>query len=131
MSYLVEISPANRRGLAGSWSVFGGVGGILLGSLVASTLGSLLTKQAMSEWGWRVPFLMGIVIFTVGRWLRKTLVEVADFENTESDDHIASLPIIAVLRYIPAGFCTFLSAFYCLQLVFICYSCGCQPTFQK
>ena len=63
MSYLVETSPANRPGLAGSWSVFGGVGGILLGSLVASTLGSLWTEQAMSEWGWRVPFLMGIVIF--------------------------------------------------------------------
>ena len=64
---------------------------------------------------------MGIVVFAVGRWLRKTLVELADVENAESDDPIASLPIIAVLRDITVGFCTFLSAFYCLQLVFICY----------
>ena len=90
MSYLVETAPANRRGLAGRGPVFGGVGGILLGSLVASTLASLLTEQAMSEWEWRVPFLMGIVIFAVGRWLRKTLVELADFENAESDDPNAS-----------------------------------------
>lgn len=101
MSYLVETAPANRRGLAGSWSVCGGVGGILLGSLVASTLGSLLTEQAMSEWGWRVPFLMGIVIFAVGRWLRRTLVESADFENAETDEPNDSLPIITVLRDIP------------------------------
>ena len=101
MSYLVETAPENRRGLAGSWSVCGGVGGILLGSLVASTLGSLLTEQAMSEWGWRVPFLMGVVIFAVGRWLRRTLVESADFENADTDEPNASLPIITVLRDIP------------------------------
>ena len=101
MSYLVETAPANRRGLAGSWSVCGGVGGILLGSLVASTLGGLLTEEAMNEWGWRVPFLMGFGIFAVGRWLRRTLVESADFENAAIDEPDASLPIITVLRDIP------------------------------
>ena len=101
MSYLVETAPANRRGLAGSWSVCGGVGGILLGSLVASTLGSLLTEEAMNEWGWRIPFLMGIVIFAVGSWLRRTLVESADFEKADADEANAGLPIIAVLRDIP------------------------------
>jgi MHS family proline/betaine transporter-like MFS transporter len=101
MSYLVETAPANRRGLAGSWSVCGGVGGILLGSLVVSALGGLLGEEAMNEWGWRVPFLLGIVIFAVGGWLRRTLVESAEFENADADEPTATLPIIAVLRDMP------------------------------
>ena len=101
MSYLVETAPENRRGLAGSWSVCGGVSGILLGSLVASVLGGLLGEEAMNEWGWRVPFLLGVVIFAIGSWLRRTLVESADFENANADEPNATLPIIAVLRDMP------------------------------
>ena len=101
MSYLVETAPKHRRGLAGSWSVCGAVGGILLGSLVVSTLGSLLGEEAMNEWGWRVPFLMGIVIFVIGSWLRRTLIESADFENAHKDEPHTTLPIIEVLRDMP------------------------------
>lgn len=101
MSYLVETAPKNRRGLAGSWSVCGAVSGILLGSLVASALGSLLSEEAMNQWGWRVPFLMGIVIFAVGRWLRRTLVESDEFKNADKEEPDAPLPIIAVLRDMP------------------------------
>ena len=101
MSYLVETAPENRRGLAGSWSVCGGVSGILLGSLVASVLGGLLGEEAMNEWGWRVPFLLGVVIFAIGGWLRRTLVESADFENANADEPNATLPLIAVLRDMP------------------------------
>jgi MFS family permease len=49
MSYLVETASKNRRGIAGSWSVCGAVGGILLGPLVASALGSLLSEEAMNQ----------------------------------------------------------------------------------
>ena len=101
MSYLVETAPKHRRGLAGSWSVCGAVSGILLGSLVISALGSLLSEEAMNEWGWRVPFLMGIVIFAVGSWLRRTLVESAEFEEAHKDEANDTLPIIAVLRDMP------------------------------
>lgn len=101
MSYLVETAPENRRGLSGSWSVCGCISGILLGSLVVSALGGLLGEGAMNEWGWRVPFLLGIFIFAVGRWLRRSLVESADFENAEAGDAKVALPIITVLRDMP------------------------------
>ena len=83
MSYLVETAPPHRRGLCGSWSVCGGIAGILLGSLMATVLTNSLSEAAMQSWGWRVPFLSGVVIFAVGSWLRRTLVESPDFEKSK------------------------------------------------
>ena len=121
MSYLVETAPETRRGLAGSWSVCGGVAGILLGSLVASTLANLIGDQAMSDWGWRVPFLLGAIIFAAGSWMRRSLVESAEFELAEKADDNETLPIVAVLRDMPqriahlsASILLFATSFYLL-----------------
>lgn len=101
MSYLVETAPPERRGLAGSWSVCGGVAGILLGSLVASVLTNVLGHAVMSEWGWRVPFLLGIVIFGIGSWLRRSLVESEEFKKSAGATEAAPNPLVEVLREMP------------------------------
>lgn len=73
ITYLVESAPVNRRGLYGSWALFGAIGGILLGSAVVAIIEGLIDSQAMSDYGWRIPFLLGAVIFIFGRWLRSSL----------------------------------------------------------
>jgi len=101
MSYLVETAPANRRGLGGSWSVFGGVAGILLGSLVATLLNNTLDEEFMRTWGWRLPFLGGFIIFFVGRWLRRSLVESPEFSAAEERGETQGNPLREVLREMP------------------------------
>ncbi len=101
MSYLVETAPPGRRGLNGSWSVCGGVAGILLGSLVATLLNNLLSPSAMNDWGWRVPFLSGVVIFAIGSWLRRSLVESPDFTAASAAGRISENPLASVLREMP------------------------------
>jgi MHS family proline/betaine transporter-like MFS transporter len=101
MSYLVETAPPGRRGLNGSWSVCGGVAGILLGSLVATLLNNLLSPSAMNDWGWRVPFLSGVVIFAIGSWLRRSLVESPDFTAASAAGKISANPLASVLREMP------------------------------
>ncbi|KGE03700.1 L-Proline/Glycine betaine transporter ProP [Pseudohaliea rubra DSM 19751] len=73
ITFLVEAAPDNRRGLHGSWALFGAVSGILLGSAVVSLVEAFIDPQAMSDYGWRIPFLLGLVIFLMGRWLRSIL----------------------------------------------------------
>jgi MHS family proline/betaine transporter-like MFS transporter len=73
ITYLVESAPVNRRGLYGSWALFGAIGGILLGSAVVAIIEGLIDSQAMADYGWRIPFLLGAVIFIFGRWLRSSL----------------------------------------------------------
>ena len=101
MSYLVETAPPNRRGWQGSWSVCGGVAGILLGSLVATLLVNSLGAEVMSSWGWRLPFLSGVVVFAVGIWLRRTLVESPDFAAADAAGETTGNPLVAVLRDMP------------------------------
>jgi MHS family proline/betaine transporter-like MFS transporter len=75
--FLVESAPPGRRGLAGSWSAFGAVGGILLGSAVGAVLTGLLPAESVARWGWRLPFLAGLGVGLVGLLLRRNLPEAA------------------------------------------------------
>lgn len=71
ITFMVENAPRHRRGLAGSWSYFGVGGGFLLGSAAGSLVTTLLSPDAVTEWGWRVPFLFGSVIAIFGYIIRR------------------------------------------------------------
>jgi MHS family alpha-ketoglutarate permease-like MFS transporter len=82
-TYLAEMAPAARRGLwSSSIYVF-----ITLGILVATLLGAALTasvsKSAMAEWGWRVPFLIGGLLGLYAMYLRRNLEETHQFEAAQ------------------------------------------------
>ncbi|OYV34927.1 MAG: MFS transporter, partial [Rhodospirillales bacterium 20-64-7] len=92
-AYLVEFAPPNRRGYIGSWQQFSVGAGFLLGSLTAALLSSSLSSEALSAWGWRVPFLLGILVGGVGAYLRLQLDDTPKFTELESQGHVAGLPI--------------------------------------
>lgn len=73
--FLVEGAAPDQRGLMGSWSSFGAIAGLLLGSAVGATLASLLSPTALQSWGWRIPFLLGLVVGLVGLYIRHYLPE--------------------------------------------------------
>jgi MHS family proline/betaine transporter-like MFS transporter len=75
--FLVEGAAPGRRGLMGSWSVFGAVAGILLGSAVGAVLTSVVSAEAAQTWGWRVPFLAGLVVGLTGFYIRRHLPKAA------------------------------------------------------
>ena len=76
--FMVENAPSNRRGLAGALAGSGAVGGILLGSATGATLGALMSPESLESWGWRIPFLFGLVIGIVGLLLRSNIEEKTD-----------------------------------------------------
>ncbi len=69
--FLVEHAPAARRGFFGSWSLIGSTGGILLGSAVGALITGLTTDAQLASWGWRLPFLSGVLIAFVGYAIRR------------------------------------------------------------
>ncbi len=74
--FLAEHAPAEKRGFLASWSTWGAVAGILLGSGVGAIFTNLLTPEQISDWGWRIPFLMGGSIAVLGVWLRRGLKDI-------------------------------------------------------
>lgn len=75
--FMVEHAPPGRRGLIGAMGCCGAVGGILLGSATGALLSAILPPDAMQIWGWRIPFLLGLVVGLAGFFLRRHLAEGA------------------------------------------------------
>jgi MHS family shikimate/dehydroshikimate transporter-like MFS transporter len=93
-----EHSPAARRGFFGSWPQFGVPIGLLLSSLLFSVVASSFSKAAFLSIGWRIPFLLSIVLVVVGLFIRLRITETPDFERVRETRTIARLPVIDVLR---------------------------------
>lgn len=75
--YLAERAPGKRRGLFTSWSLFGAVGGTLLGSGVGAVLTGVLSDAALADWGWRVAFCAGLSVSLAAVLIRRGLCEDA------------------------------------------------------
>src|SRR6266487_1039803 len=93
-----EHAPAARRGFFGSWPQFGVPIGLLLSSLIFSVVASSFSKAAFLSIGWRIPFLLSIVLVAVGLFIRLRIAETPDFERVRETRTIARLPVIDVLR---------------------------------
>jgi MFS transporter, MHS family, proline/betaine transporter len=98
MCYLVEAAPPGRRALFGSLSILGIAGGLVLAAGVVSLIGSILPAEQMYAWGWRLPFLGGLVIGGVGWWMRRGLAETPAFLEVVEAGRTARAPIVVVLR---------------------------------
>jgi MHS family proline/betaine transporter-like MFS transporter len=92
--FLVESAGRKHQGFAGSWSGFGAVGGILLGSAVGALVTLSLTTDEVHAWGWRVPFLFGLLVGLAGLYVRQHLPE----SHKAADAHKARSPVWQALR---------------------------------
>lgn len=96
-AYLIESAPPGRRGLYGSLQMLGqsiaALGGAAAGMLVTQTL----TPEQLDSWGWRLPFMVGLLIGPVGLWMRRHLDETEAFTQAAGEAG-GSLGLRAVLR---------------------------------
>ena len=83
MVFLVEQAPDGRRGLMGALTACGAIAGILLGSAVGAAFTANLSAAALQAWGWRIPFLFGLVVGIGGYLLRQQMVETIATERRE------------------------------------------------
>lgn len=78
-AFLVECAPANRRGLYGAWQLFGQCLAVFAGAGMGALVTHNLSPEALDSWGWRLPFILGLLIGPVGLWIRRHLEESEDF----------------------------------------------------
>ncbi|MBD9385285.1 MFS transporter [Achromobacter sp. ACM02] len=72
---LVEHAPRGKRAFYSSWQFGSQSLGVMLGALVVTLLTMGLTTEQMQAWGWRVPFVIGILTVPVGAYIRRNLEE--------------------------------------------------------
>jgi metabolite-proton symporter len=88
---------AHHRGFVASWPQFGVPAGLFLANL-AVLVSSSLSGDAFITWGWRVPFLISIVLVGIGLWIRLGILETPTFRRLMEEDRIERTPIAEVFR---------------------------------
>jgi MHS family proline/betaine transporter-like MFS transporter len=73
--FLVEGADPGRRGFMGSWGPFGASAGTLLGSAAGAIVNFALPPEAVMAYGWRIPFLLGLLVGLGGLGIRRHYVE--------------------------------------------------------
>ena len=79
--FLVEAAPPGRRVFAASWQLASQNLGALTYGVVGFVLALAMSKQVLNDWGWRLPFALGVLIAPVGVYIRSQLVETLTQER--------------------------------------------------
>ena len=98
ISFLVEHAPPSQRGFIGSWTTFSGVSGMLLGSGMGALVTFLLSDEALNDWGWRIPFLLGLLTGAIGVYLRFGVEESPMFKKLKESGKVVRAPIKVAFR---------------------------------
>jgi MFS transporter, MHS family, shikimate and dehydroshikimate transport protein len=100
---VLEHAPSHRRGLYGSLVQIGFPIGLVSASAVFSLV-TLLPDASFKAWGWRIPFLISVVLVVVGVFVRARLPETPVFEDIKSSGRIVASPFIELVLRNPRNF---------------------------
>ncbi len=98
ISYLVESSPWKKRGFFGSFAFVGIALGVFLGLIEYSLIHINMSLQSIQQWGWRIPFIVGVLIGCSTFYLRRKLHETPLFKETESHAELIKDPFWVTLK---------------------------------
>lgn len=96
-AFVAEYAPDHRRGFLVSLVELGAIAGFLLGSVVVLVLRFSLSPEALTSWGWRVPFLLALPMGLVGFWVRTKLEETPEFAQLQAEDKVSRNPLLETI----------------------------------
>lgn len=99
VSFIIEHTDQKNRGFLSSITMSGICIGIMTASLVIYTTRVLLSYEQFEQWGWRIPFLIGILIFAIGLYIMKYTTETPVFQQIQMQGKIEKSPLSKVFRY--------------------------------
>ena len=93
----MEWGDQKRRGLMGSWPQLGVAIGLIL-STALMTLFNNVTGDSFTSWGWRVPFLLSLVLVAIGLYIRLRIMETPMFAKLVAERGVVRAPVPEVIR---------------------------------
>ena len=89
-----------HRGFIASWPQFGVPAGLFLANLAVLAVSAVSGDQFLT-WGWRIPFLLSIVLIAVGLYIRLGILETPVFRRLSAERRIERAPVLEVVRRHP------------------------------
>ncbi|MCC8371278.1 MAG: MFS transporter [Rickettsia endosymbiont of Pseudomimeciton antennatum] len=97
ISFVIEHTGVAYRGFSSSVSISSICIGLLFGSGISQCIQSLLSAEQFDDWGWRIPFLLGIFILFAGLYIKKYTSETPSFQSMKENDGILKSPLKKVI----------------------------------
>lgn len=92
-TYVAEHAPANKRGFFTSWIQTTATGGLFLSLGIIVVTKNLLGAEDFADWGWRVPFLLSILLVGVSIYIRMKMHESPMFTKLKSQGKVSKNPL--------------------------------------
>jgi MFS transporter, MHS family, proline/betaine transporter len=92
-AFLVEHSPTKRRGFVSSLQQIGNHLGGVVGSALVAALTFTLSQQAYLSWGWRLPFILGLLVGPIGLYLRLKVADTPAFRQAVAEKRVERTPL--------------------------------------
>lgn len=92
-TYVAEHAPANRRGFFTSWIQTTATGGLFLSLGIIVVTKNLLGAETFADWGWRVPFLLSILLVGVSIYIRMKMHESPMFTKLKTEGKVSKNPL--------------------------------------
>lgn len=91
--YVAEHAPDGRRGAATGWIQSSASFGLLAALLIIVATRTVVGEEAFASWGWRIPFLVSIVLLGISVWMRLKLSESPHFTKLQEDGEVSQAPL--------------------------------------
>jgi MFS family permease len=92
-TYVAEHAPDDRRGFYTSWIQTTATLGLFLSLLIILGVQGMLSKEDFAAWGWRIPFLVSVILLGISVWIRLTLSESPTFQRMKDEGKGSKAPL--------------------------------------
>ncbi|MCZ8545514.1 MFS transporter [Mesorhizobium qingshengii] len=92
-TYVAEHAPDDRRGFYTSWIQTTATLGLFLSLIIILGVQAMLSKEDFAAWGWRIPFLVSVILLGISVWIRLTLSESPTFQRMKDEGKGSKAPL--------------------------------------
>lgn len=92
-TYVAEHAPQGKRGAYTSWIQTTATLGLFLSLIVILSTRTILGEEAFADWGWRIPFLLSIILLGVSVWIRLSMNESPAFKKMKEEGKTSKAPL--------------------------------------
>lgn len=97
-AFVAESAPAARRATLTSLVNAGISVGSLAAALSALAVNSVFSQEQVTDFAWRIPFLLSLPLAVIGLWIRARLDDTPQFEQLQQADEVENAPVVELLR---------------------------------
>ena len=98
-SMILEHAPLGRRGFFASFTLQGVQAGQIMAAAVFLPLAHYMSPDAFMSWGWRVPFLLSVVVIVAGYFIRRSVEETPVFADQNKTGAVSRAPALEAIKY--------------------------------